>query len=66
MDKQTAISGETETVDLSRRETLAKLGAYAAFTVPAVSALLVSQKASALSIDVCLNGHPVVGNNCPP
>jgi hypothetical protein len=57
MDKETSVGAQTESVDLGRREALAKLGAYAAFTVPAVTALLVSEKASALSIDVVV-GDP--------
>jgi hypothetical protein len=44
-----------DSVNIGRRNAIAKLGAYAAFTVPAVTALLVSQKASALSIVIVKN-----------
>ena len=60
-EKSKAIEG-SETVDTGRREALAKLGAYAAFTVPAVTGLLVSQKASALSISI---GANTGGNKLP-
>ena len=61
MEKNNAELGTQEkSVDLGRREALAKLGAYTAFTVPAVTALLVSQKASALSLNVIVgpSGSP--------
>ena len=67
MDEKSMVKG-SETVDAGRREALAKLGAYAAFTVPAVTGLLVSKKASALSIcvgPICPVGENADGNKLP-
>lgn len=60
MDKTIADVGNH--VNQGRRSAIAKLTAYAAFTVPAVTALLVSEKATALSIVITRNeslrAHP--------
>ena len=48
-------------VDQSRREAIAKLGAFAAFTSPVVTTLLLSNKATAQSHTVTFGGGPVPG-----
>lgn len=48
-----------EIVDQGRRDAIGKLGAFAAFTVPTVSTLLVSKKATAQSLVIDVEAGPI-------
>ena len=51
MTERTTESGRAEQIDDGRREALAKLGKFAAYTAPAMMTLMVSERAMARSVN---------------
>jgi hypothetical protein len=51
MTERNTESGRAERIDEGRREALAKLGKFAAYTAPAMMTLMVSERAMARSVN---------------